>query len=62
MASIDLGQVKKVCVARDAQDANELIAQGWVMIETSAGKDEAQYPIMHYTMAWTQDIPPPSRY
>jgi hypothetical protein len=62
MSSIDLTQVKKVRIARDAQDVNELIAKGWVMIDSSAGKDEMQYPITHYTMAWIRDTPPPSDY
>jgi len=58
MASIDLTQVKKVVIARDAQDANELIEKGWVMIETASGKDEMQYPITRYTMAWLKNTPP----
>lgn len=62
MASIDLTQVKKVRIARDAQEANELIAKGWVMIDSSSGKDETQYPITHYTMAWIKDTAPPSDY
>jgi len=62
MASIDLTQVKNVRIARDAREVNELIAKGWVMFESSPGKDEQQYPITHYSMAWTKDSAPPSDY
>lgn len=60
MAIIDLTKVKKVQVAHDAYDANKLIEKGWVMIETAAGKDEMEYPITRFTMAWMNDTPPPA--
>lgn len=62
MATIDLTKVKKVRGASDAQQANALIAKGWVLIETASGKDEMGYPLTTYSLAWMGDSEPPQDY
>lgn len=58
-ASIDLTQVKQLRGASDEQRANQLIAKGWVLIDTASGKAEDGYPFTRYSLAWTKDTPPP---
>jgi len=60
MAVIDMTQVKQVRGASDEQRANQLLAKGWVMLDTASGKDETGYPITRYSLAWIKDTPPPS--
>lgn len=59
MATIDLTKAKAVRGASDARRTNELIEQGWTLIETASGKDESGYPLTTYTLAWFGDGEPP---
>jgi hypothetical protein len=58
MATMDLSNAKKLTGAFDANRANELIALGWILIDTSSGKDESGFPIMHYSLAWFKEDEP----
>lgn len=57
-AGIDLTQVKQLRGASDEKRANELIAKGWVLIDTASGKGEDGYPFIRYSLAWTKDTTP----
>ncbi len=46
-AAIDVSQVR---TAYDAKTANELLAEGWVLLNTAAGKDEMGYPLTSFTL------------
>jgi hypothetical protein len=62
MEKSELEQVKKLRAASDETAANDLLAKGWVLIDTASGKDESGYPMTRYSFAWTKDTPPPSDY
>lgn len=56
--NIDLTKAKQVVGASHAQAANELIAKGWTLIATASGKDESDYPMITYSLAWFHEGPP----
>lgn len=58
MAVQDLTKAKAVRTAYDAKRANELMANGWSLIETASGKDESGYPLTAFTLAWLGDGEP----
>ena len=58
MTNVDLTKAKQVVVASHAQAANELIAKGWTLIGTASGKDESDYPLTTYSLAWFREEPP----
>ena len=60
MANLDLTKAKQLRGASDEQRANQLIAKGWVLIDTASGKDESGYPFTRYSLAWFGDAEPPS--
>lgn len=62
--NFNITNVKKVRTVVDAKSANEFLNTGWVLLETSSGKDESQYPITHYTLGWAGEGEPvePKRY
>jgi hypothetical protein len=55
MANIDITKAKAVRGASDEQNANKLIALGWVLIDTASGKDESGYPFTRYSLAWLSE-------
>lgn len=58
MSAIDLSKSKKVTETGTVKHANELIAEGWVLINTSVGKDEGGFPIVTYVLAWPHEKAP----
>jgi hypothetical protein len=49
---IDLEKVTSVHEATTAQACNEYLKAGWVLLGTSHGKDEGDYPIARYSLGW----------
>lgn len=55
MSSFDQSQVKAVIQRSDAQACNKYLNAGWVLLATSSGKDESDYPITLFTLGWVKD-------
>lgn len=51
MAKVDLSGVKEVTETSNKQTVNELLKQGWVLIDTASGVDESNYPLIKYSLA-----------
>ncbi len=51
MPTIDLTKVREVTETFSKEGANELLKQGWVLIDTASGKDENDYPLIKYLFA-----------
>ncbi len=51
MPNIDLTNVKEVTETLSKDRVNELLKQGWALIETASGKDENGYPLIKYSLA-----------
>lgn len=62
MANVDLTTAKEVRVVPNAQRANNLLKQGWVLIGTGSGVDESNYPLNTFTLAWFRDDAPLSEH
>ncbi|MFA5679524.1 MAG: hypothetical protein WC953_14165 [Pseudomonas sp.] len=58
MTNIDLTKAKQVVGASSPQTVNEMIDKGWTLIATASGKDESDYPLITYSLAWFQEGPP----
>ena len=56
MPNVDLTQAKMVRGASDEQTANQLIAEGWVLIDAASGNDENGYPFTRYALAWFAEV------
>jgi len=41
----------EVRTALDARSANELIQEGWKLLDTSTGRDESGYPLTYFVLA-----------
>lgn len=51
MPNVDLTKVKEVTETYAQQTVNDLIKQGWVLIDTASGVDEQKYPLIKYSLA-----------
>lgn len=51
MPNVDLSRVKEVTETSSKQTVNDLLKQGWVLIETASGVDETNYPLIKYSLA-----------
>jgi hypothetical protein len=50
MPNIDLTNVKEVTETLSKDRVNELLKQGWVLIDSASGKDESDYPLIKYSL------------
>lgn len=51
MPTVDLSKVKEVTETTVKQTVNDLLKQGWVLIDTASGVDETNYPLIKYSLA-----------
>ncbi|CUX14206.1 hypothetical protein [Agrobacterium genomosp. 13] len=51
MPNIDLTKVKEVTETTSKEGVNELLKQGWALIDTASGVDESNYPLIKYSLA-----------
>ena len=58
MSATDLSKVKSVIQRNDAQSCNKYLAAGWVLLSTTGGKDESDYPITQFALGWAKDGEP----
>lgn len=58
MTTTDLTKAKQVIRASNEQRANDLMKKGWTLIATASGKDESDYPLTTYSLAWFSDETP----
>jgi len=54
----ELTKVRKVRGTTNETEVNKLLSLGWVLLVTSAGKDESDYPITRFTLGWAKDGEP----
>lgn len=58
MSSFELSQVKAVIQRPDAQSCNKYLKAGWVLLSTSNGKDESDYPLTQFALGWAKEGDP----
>lgn len=51
MPKVDLSEVKEVTETNSKQTVNDLLKQGWILIDTASGVDESNYPTVRYSLA-----------
>jgi len=59
MEEFQITGVRQVRELSGQSAVNALLGLGWVLLGTSHGKDEMNYPIVRYTLGWTQDCKAP---
>lgn len=62
MPDFKMSDVKQVRETTSINTANSYLAEGWVMLGTSNGKDETGYPITYYSLGWIREENPPKSY
>lgn len=59
MEEFQMSSVRQVRELSGQGAVNTLLGLGWVLLGTSHGKDEMNYPIVRYALGWTQDSKAP---
>lgn len=49
---MDLSAISKVSIADRSSDANEKLAEGWILLDTATGKDEEGFPIVRFALGF----------
>ena len=62
MPDFKMSDVKQVRETTSINTATSYLAEGWVMLGTSNGKDETGYPITSYSLGWIREENPPKSY